>query len=421
MDVADGTSDIGSDVENGQQVLRDEENFIRSVSQFFNQRDLSDVNIRVGDFKYFGHKFVLAKSSDVFRTMLYGDGWTQGQDTDLILTESEECQAVFDVFLRFMYTAEVTVTVETAVGVLCLADKYNVTSLKALCVGYMVQNTQSPKVHNALHWYNWAKALSLEDLVESCTKTIAWNIEAVLGSPEWHNMDLQFIRDILNNSGLVVTNEYMLYTGLVSWLQCEIHRDNLRSNAETLLPLIRFPQMLVSQLYRIESSDFFALPEVNTILKDLVNKAYRFRSLCPNQSTLDVTFDSDFYKPRNYMDLAVDSVSMQNTLRFGIQVDVRTYAGPVVSENRNGEWKITYRKHENNWSVNLFCHDSATINGEAFIEVSILIFNDEEKVIQVESVPPTVCTRTNNLGLSVNVDNPTTSKTMVLLIKPVPH
>ncbi|XP_045202761.2 BTB/POZ domain-containing protein 17-like [Mercenaria mercenaria] len=413
--------DTGNDVDLMQQVLRDDENFIRNVSQFFNQKDLSDVTITVGEQSYFGHKFVLAKSSDVFRTMLYGDGWTQGQDQELILTESDECQAVFDVFLRFMYTAEVTVTVDTAVGILCLADKYNVTSLKSLCVGYMIQNTQSPRVHNALHWYNWAKALHLEDLVESCTKTIAWNIEAILGSTEWHNMDLQFIRDILNNSGLVVANEYLLYTGLVSWLQYESHEENLRENAEALLPLIRFPQMLVSQLYNIELSDFFELPEVNCILKELVNKAYRYRSLCPTQVKLDVTFDGPFYKPRNYMDLAVDSVLMQNTLRFGIQVDVRTYAGPVVSENRNGEWKITYRKHENNWTINLFCHESATINGEAFIEVCVLIFNDEEKVIQVDMVPATVCTRTNNLGLNVNVDNPAASKNMVLLIKPVPH
>ncbi|XP_060565080.1 BTB/POZ domain-containing protein 17-like [Ruditapes philippinarum] len=404
-----------------QQVLRDEDNFIRNVSQFFNQEDLSDVSIKVGEEHYFGHKFVLAKSSDVFRTMLYGDGWTQSQNNELILTESEECQAVFDIFLRFMYTAEVTVSVETAVGVLCLADKYNVTSLKALCVGYMVQNTQSPRVHNALHWYNWAKALHLEALVESCTKTIAWNIEAILGCSEWLNMDLQFIRDILNNSGLVVANEYLLYSGLVSWLQFEAHEHKIKENAEALLPLIRFPQMLVSQLYDIELSSFFKRSEVNFILKELVNKAYRYRSLCPSQDKLDVTFDGQFYKPRNYMDLAVDSVLMQNTLRFGIQVDVRTNAGPVVSENRNGEWKITYRKHENNWSINLFCHDSAMINGEAYIEVCVLIFNDNEKVIQVDMVPPTVCTRTNNLGLNINVDDPSASKSMVLLIKPVPH
>lgn len=418
MDHSDGGTSQGIAVE--QEILRDHDNFILNVSQFYNLSDLSDVTIKVGEQRYHGHKFVLAKSSDVFRTMLYGDGWSKGDETELILTESEECQAVFDVFLRFMYTAEVAVTVDTAVGILCLADKYNVISLKSLCVSYMIQNTQSPKVHNALNWYNWAKALNLVGLVESCSKTIAWNIEAILGSPEWLNMDLHFICDILSNSGLVVANEYQLYNGLVSWLKYEAHKDSLRDNAKALLPLIRFPQMLVCQLYAVEQSDLFQMEETSTVTRELVNKAYRFRSLCPTQSSLEVSFDQPFYKPRNYMDLAVDSVHMQNTLRFGIQVDVRTYAGPVVSENRNGEWKITYRKHDN-WSINLFCHESATIHGEAYIEATVLIFNEDEKVIQVEMIPATACTRTNNLSMNVCVNNVAISKTMVLLIKPVPH
>ncbi|XP_052791393.1 BTB/POZ domain-containing protein 17-like isoform X2 [Mya arenaria] len=412
---------IAAPPDHAPEVLTDERNFILNVAQFFNKPELSDVTIKVGNSCYHGHKFVLAKSSDVFRTMLYGGGWALGDETDLILSESEECQSVFDIFLKFMYTAEVSVTVETAVGILCLADKYNVTSLKELCVHYMVRNTQSPKVHNALHWYNWAKALHLQELVDSCSKTIAWNMEAILGSTEWNDMDMHFVQDVLNNSGLVVANEYDLFTGLTSWLLCETHRPNLRENAQRLFPLIRFPQMLVRQLFEIEQSNFFQLDETANVLKELVNKAYRFRSLCPSQGGLDVSFSGPFYRPRNYMDLAVDSVLMQNTLRFGIQVDVRTYAGPVVSENRSGEWKITYRKHDNSWSINLFCHDSAMLNGEAYIEVSVIIYNNDDKVIQVDMNPATSCTRTNNVSLNVDVNNIFSSKNMVLLIKPVPH
>jgi len=58
-------------------VLRDEANFIQNVSQFYNLADLSDVVLVVGADRYFSHKFVLAKSSDVFRTMLYEKNWTQ--------------------------------------------------------------------------------------------------------------------------------------------------------------------------------------------------------------------------------------------------------------------------------------------------------------------------------------------------------
>ncbi|KAL3878120.1 hypothetical protein ACJMK2_030555 [Sinanodonta woodiana] len=412
-----------SSVQDNTEVLRDEQTFIRNVSHFYNSEALSDVEIAIGDQKFHSHRFVLATSSDVFRTMLYDENWTQSNERTIVLKESEICQAVFDHFLKFFYAAEITITVETAVGILCLADKYNVTSLKSLCMGYMVKHSKSPQVQNALSWYSWAKALNLPQLINQCTKTISWNIEAVLNSDEWVSMDSDFVYDILSNSELVISNEYILYQALVKWLNIESHCDNLQNNATRLLPLIRFPQMMVQQLYNIERGDLIQREECKGIVKELISKAYRFRSLCLSQALLGVSFQDKFYLPRNYMDLAVDKVRMQNTLRFGIQVDVKTYAGPVPSDTREGDWKITYRKNPDscNWSLQFYCHESATINGEALVQASVIIYNDADKVIQLEMVDSYVCTRSRHLAITVSIDNPDESKLMVVLIKPVPH
>ncbi|KAJ8298019.1 hypothetical protein KUTeg_024550 [Tegillarca granosa] len=401
-------------------VLRDECNFIQNVSQFFNQESLSDVSLKIGEQNYFAHKFVLAKSSDVFRTMLYEGRWSSRNMNEIELSETQECQVVFEKFLRFLYTAEILINVESAVGILCLADKYNVSSLKNLCTSYMVENAKPPKVKNALTWYAWSKALGLEHLIDQCAKTIAWNADSLLHTQEWMNMDLDFVYDLLNDSSLVVSNEYDLYVAIVQWLLQEQHSAGLRENAKKLFPLIRFPQMMVSQLYEIESSEDFEREEFSDILPSLVSKAYRFRSLCPSQEQLQIWFSDMFYNPRNYTDLVVDTVRMQNTLRFGIQVDVRTYAGPVPTDRREGEWKITYRKNGDNWTIQIYCHDSAMINGEARIQASVIIYNEDEQVIQVEQVPTYVCSRGNHLALNITVDNPEESKVMALQIKPVP-
>ncbi|XP_021371214.1 BTB/POZ domain-containing protein 17-like isoform X2 [Mizuhopecten yessoensis] len=401
-------------------ILRDEGNFIEDVSKFYNQEALSDVKLKVGEEVYHAHKFVLAKSSDVFRTMLYESRWSQENSSEFELSESIECQIVFDKFLRFLYTAEISIRVETAVGILCLADKYNVISLKSLCTMYMVENSKSPRVRNALSWYAWAKALGLDDLINQCAKTIAWNADSLLKLEEWSSMDFDFVNDMLHNSELVVLSEHVLYLALVAWLTDEQREDSLKVNAEKLLPLIRFPQMLVKQLYKIEHSDIMEREDCKDILHELVGNAYRYRSLCPSQTELELSFTDPFYMPRNYIDLTVDSVRMQNTLRFGIQVDVRTYAGPVPCSLREGEWKITYRKNGDCWTLQIFCHESATVNGEARVQAAVIIYNDEEKVIQVEQVPTYVCSRGNHLGLNINVDNLADSKLMALLLKPVP-
>ena len=406
--------------DNDGHILRDEVNFIHNVSQFFNQEALSDVKLKVGGDVFFAHKFVLAKSSDVFRTMLYESRWSQENMEEIELSETQECQTVFEKFLRFLYTAEVTITVETAVGILCLADKYNVTSLKHLTTIYMVENSRSPKIKNAVQWYPWSKALGLSDLIDQCAKTIAWNSDNLLKLEEWKSMDFDFVYDMLKNSELVIPNEYLLFNSVLTWLKQDPQMPQLKENAEKLLPLIRFPQMMVNQLYEIEKSLIAENIECKDLILSLVGKAYRFRSLCPSQVELGIQFSDPFYLPRNYTDLAVDTVRMQNTLRFGIQVDVKTYAGPVPTDKREGEWKITYRKNGDNWTLQIFCHDSATVNGEARVQAAVIVFDEDENVIQVEQVPTYTCSRGNHLALTINVDNFTESKIMAVILKPVP-
>ncbi|XP_036365504.1 BTB/POZ domain-containing protein 17 isoform X5 [Octopus sinensis] len=403
-------------------ILKDEGTFISNVSRFYNQESLSDIKLNVGNKVYFGHKFVLAKSSDVFRTMLYESRWKEKSTASIDLNESAECQAVFNRFLRYLYTAEIKINPESAVGVLCLADKYNVASLKHLCTKYMVENTKSPKVQNALNWYSWAKALHLEDLIEQCAKTIAWNADNIIKSPEWLTMDNDFVTDLLQSSSLVVTNEYTLYLALTHWLE---HQETLKPNSygenvQKLMSFIRFPQMLVSQLYDIENSEISKLPEYRTLMHHLISKAYRFRSLCPAQKELKVSFNEPFYIPRDYKELMVDSVRMHNTHRFGIQVDVRTYVGPVPSEIKEGDWKITYRKNADQWILQIFCHESALVQGEARVMSSLIVYNDDEEVIQVEQSTPTVCSRGNHMSHTIDIINPEVARTMAVLIKPVP-
>ncbi|GAB1599517.1 galectin-3-binding protein B-like isoform X1 [Argonauta hians] len=403
-------------------ILKDEGTFISNVSRFYNQESLSDIKLNVGSKVYFGHKFVLAKSSDVFRTMLYESRWKEKNTSSIDLNESAECQAVFNRFLRYLYTAEIKINPESAVGVLCLADKYNVASLKHLCTKYMVENTKSPKVQNAINWYSWAKALHLEDLIEQCAKTIAWNADNIIKSPEWLTMDNDFVTDLLQSSSLVVTNEYTLYLALTRWLehQEQLKPDSFGENVSKLMAFIRFPQMLVSQLYEIENSEISKTSDYMTLMHHLISKAYRFRSLCPAQKELKVSFNEPFYMPRDYKELMVDSVRMHNTHRFGIQVDVRTYVGPVPSETKEGDWKITYRKNADLWILQIFCHESALVQGEARVMSSLIVYNDEEEVIQVEQSTPTVCSRGNHMSHTIDIVNPEVARTMAVLIKPVP-
>ena len=387
--------------------------------------------LQVEDKNYFAHKFILAKSSEVFRRMLYSREWASASDSGsspdscdgsanrtIQLDESPECAEVFDKFLKYLYTAELQISPPCAVGILCLADKYNVESLKELCVSYMEKKSRSPMLFNALNWYPWSKALHLEGLLCQCTCTLAWNYVELMKSADWLNMDLEFVEDLLKSSELVVTNEYTVWEGLSLWLLSEQHQSLLATDAmSNLLGLVRFPQMLVSQLYKVEQSALALHKDCQATVQKLLALAYRFRTYCPQQQSLGISFADPFYQPRDYTDLTVDQVRMHNTLRFGIQVDVKMYRGPVPSDVRDGDWKITYRKTGDVWSLQLFCHDSALVAGEAKVNASIIVYNEEEKVIQVtrESL---MMQRGSGNTMQATLADYTHSKSMAVILKP---
>jgi hypothetical protein len=58
-------------------ILKDEQSFIDNISRFYGETDLCDITLKIGEDSYPAHKFVLAKDSDVFKTMLYHDRWSQ--------------------------------------------------------------------------------------------------------------------------------------------------------------------------------------------------------------------------------------------------------------------------------------------------------------------------------------------------------
>jgi len=48
--------------------------------------------------------------------MLYEKRWTHSQDETILLNETENCELVFEPFLRFLYTASVQLNLTNVIG-----------------------------------------------------------------------------------------------------------------------------------------------------------------------------------------------------------------------------------------------------------------------------------------------------------------
>ena len=87
---------------------------------------MSDVTLVVGNTDYTSHRLILCDSSDVFQVMLMNPSWTESQESRIVLQESPSCEAVFEEFLKFLYTGRIQFDFATVIPLVTLADKYHV-------------------------------------------------------------------------------------------------------------------------------------------------------------------------------------------------------------------------------------------------------------------------------------------------------
>ncbi|XP_074656833.1 kelch-like protein 24a [Tubulanus polymorphus] len=97
----------------------------------YNNPNLSDITLKVGEQEFFAHKIIIAAASDVFARMVHSDWCKQSV---MELQENEDCSRVFDKFLKYFYSGKILINKDYVFPLFLLADKYNVKGLVDECV-----------------------------------------------------------------------------------------------------------------------------------------------------------------------------------------------------------------------------------------------------------------------------------------------
>ncbi len=118
----------------------------------------------------------------------------------------------------------------------------------------------------------------------------------------------------------------------------------------------------------------------------------------------------------------MDILEIKNTLRVGIQVDVKTYRGPAPKQEKCADWKVLYRtcrSNNNRWMLRISCNSTALVNSLAKAKVTVILYNSEHAVLQVEHGETFTFDSFNFYDIELNLIYPNESRKLVLLIKPV--
>ncbi|KAL7302121.1 hypothetical protein TKK_0005347 [Trichogramma kaykai] len=117
----------------------------------YNQPDFSDVELIVGDKKFYAHKAILANHSPVFATMFKTD---MKESKESIVKINDLSAEVVDCLLTWIYTNKVEFHHDIIYNLSYASEKYQITGLKKLC---------EITLEKSLTTKNWVEFISTAD------------------------------------------------------------------------------------------------------------------------------------------------------------------------------------------------------------------------------------------------------------------
>lgn len=115
------------------------------------------------------------------------------------------------------------------------ATDMQVTSVASKCARYIQDNIS---VKNALPWLLQARKMKNEPIAKRCIDTIAKCFNWTKGRPEFNEISMQSLTDLLKLSTLRAISEYEVLMAVLSWVQYD--KETRQECLPKLLELIRF-------------------------------------------------------------------------------------------------------------------------------------------------------------------------------------
>ncbi|XP_063819735.1 BTB/POZ domain-containing protein 17 [Pseudophryne corroboree] len=327
-------SDPGSDIP--ATVINHSSMLIQRLKDLLQNSNSSDCTLRVrtansDEVKVFHtHQLLLSLQSDVFGGLL-------GNQSIVTLQEPADCAILFEKFVRYFYSGEISVHLNQAMPLHRLASKYHVSALQRGVTEYMKNHLacESSQGH-VVSWYHYALGMGDETLQESCLKFLAWNLSTVISSSEWVTVSNDLMVSLLKRSDLVLQSELELFSAMEEWVSKNSPNVSI---IEKILRSIRYPMIPPSQLFQIQKQSGI-LVSYHNVVQDLLFQAFQFHSASPLHFAKYFDVNCSMFIPRNYLSSSWGSQwIINNPARDDRSLSFQTQLGP---SNHDSSKKITW-------------------------------------------------------------------------------
>ena len=215
----------------------------------FNSKNMSDITFVVKDRRFYGHKFVLASASDVFKNQFYDESPVHGSEIEIV----EDCEKPehFLEFLSLIYRNSATVTWENARQLSYLRKKYQI-SVEPTTFCTLLESTNKS---NALKALKECVAIGEEQMIEVCMNVVRGHIEELSDTSDFFDLDQPSLAAIVRQDNLNMT-EIGLILAVERWCSHQVELKKAMGEVVTerevigdALYQLRFPSLKMADFF----------------------------------------------------------------------------------------------------------------------------------------------------------------------------
>lgn len=211
-------------------------NLRKSMLELRSQEALLDFTIIVDENVFRVHKFVLAASSDYFRTMFLHNQTKEVLESTVHLKDISvtAMKAIID----FCYTSEIALNDENAQDIIQVASRLQVNQVLELASKFFVERIN---LSNCLRVYSMAKYFQIKPLMDVALRYCLKNFKYLTEEQEFLDIDDSCLSDLISNDQLNVDEEELVLAAVIKWTCADI--ENRKSKLEEIAFHVRFSTM----------------------------------------------------------------------------------------------------------------------------------------------------------------------------------
>ncbi|XP_075762534.1 kelch-like protein 6 [Pelodiscus sinensis] len=216
----------------------------KGLRQLYQHQLLCDATLVCEGKRFSCHRVLLAAASPYFKDV-FTRPCKDSQGGEVVLQEI--APTILQSIVQYIYTEEISLTLETASELFAAASKLEILPLVEICCRFLLKKIS---MQNCIGLYRLAQAYNHQAMLHATVQVIILNFGRFCEDDDFLSLDLSTLITILSSNGLGVASELEVYKAVRRWLRFQPTTGHSLINE--LMRHVRLPLLTDRELVEVQ-------------------------------------------------------------------------------------------------------------------------------------------------------------------------